>query len=128
MKTKIIYISGGEIFNMSDVRSALDCVRHELGLGPDTVLFGVPVDAEDALQGQFDSVQMNIVKVDTNTNTAESVIETPTKNETTSKPKRKTKKSVVLEETAVPEVLANAEPDVVLEENKNDKRRINLKW
>ena len=48
MKTKIIYISGGEIFNMSDVRNAFETVRHELGLGMDTVLFGVPVDAEDA--------------------------------------------------------------------------------
>lgn len=59
MKTKIIYISGGEIFNMNDVRSAFDAVRNELGLGTDTVLFGVPVDAEDALGGQFDSAKEN---------------------------------------------------------------------
>lgn len=55
MKTKIIYISGGEIFNMNDVRDAFETVRRELNLGMDTVLFGVPVDAEDALGGQFES-------------------------------------------------------------------------
>ena len=64
MKTKIIYISGGEIFNMSDVRSAFETVRHELGLGMDTVLFGVPVDAEDALGGKFEATQMT--NTDTN--------------------------------------------------------------
>ncbi len=57
MKTKIIYISGAEVFNMRDVHDAFETVRRELGLGMDTVLFGVPVDAEDALAGQFDSVK-----------------------------------------------------------------------
>ena len=55
MKTKIIYISGGEIFNMNDVRDAFETVRRELNLGMDTILFGVPVDAEDALGGQFEA-------------------------------------------------------------------------
>ncbi len=58
MKTKIIYISGSEIFQMSDVRAAFDTVRSELGLGPDTVLFGVPVDKEDALGGKFENADM----------------------------------------------------------------------
>lgn len=49
MKTKIIYISGSEVFEMSDVRAAFDEVRNALGLGRDTVLFGVPVDNDDAL-------------------------------------------------------------------------------
>ena len=49
MKTKIIYISGNEIFDMADIRAAFDEVRTALSLGPDTVLFGVPVDKEDAL-------------------------------------------------------------------------------
>lgn len=49
MKTKIIYISGSEVFEMADVRAAFDEVRHALGLGRDTVLFGVPVDNDDAL-------------------------------------------------------------------------------
>ena len=47
MKTKIIYISGNEIFDMADIRSAFEEVRNALNLGPDTVLFGVPVDKED---------------------------------------------------------------------------------
>lgn len=49
MKTKIIYISGNEIFDMQDIRAAFDQVRAALALGPDTVLFGVPVDKADAL-------------------------------------------------------------------------------
>ncbi len=49
MKTKIIYISGSEVFEMADVRAAFDEVRTTLGLGNDTVLFGVPVDSDDAL-------------------------------------------------------------------------------
>lgn len=49
MKTKIIYISGSEIFEMSDIRAAFDEVRAALSLGNDTVLFGVPVDADCAL-------------------------------------------------------------------------------
>lgn len=54
MKTKIIYISGNELFNMTDVRAAFDQVRAALGLNNDTILFGVPVDTDDALQ--FDNV------------------------------------------------------------------------
>jgi len=52
MKTKIIYISGNELFDMADIRSAFDEVRAALSLGPDTVLFGVPVDNDDALSVQ----------------------------------------------------------------------------
>ncbi len=48
MKTKIIYISGSEVFNMADIRAAFDEVRTTLNL-QDTVLFGVPVDCDDAL-------------------------------------------------------------------------------
>ncbi len=44
MKTKIIYISGNEIFDMADIRAAFDEVRTALNLGGDTVLFGVPVE------------------------------------------------------------------------------------
>ncbi|MBN1324845.1 MAG: hypothetical protein JW974_01360 [Alphaproteobacteria bacterium] len=47
MKTKIIYISGSEIFDVADIRSAFDEVRSALGFGLDTVLFGVPVDSDD---------------------------------------------------------------------------------
>ena len=49
MKTKIIYISGNELFDMADIRAAFDEVRSALSLGSDTVLFGVPVDNDDAL-------------------------------------------------------------------------------
>lgn len=51
MKTKIIYISGSEIFDMADIRAAFDEVRAALGL-TDTILFGVPVDVDDALPVQ----------------------------------------------------------------------------
>jgi hypothetical protein len=49
MKTKIIYISGNEVFEMSEIRAAFDSVRATLGLDNDTILFGVPVDADNAL-------------------------------------------------------------------------------
>lgn len=49
MKTKIIYISGNEVFDMTDIRAAFEEVRNTLGLGADTVLFGVPVDSDNAL-------------------------------------------------------------------------------
>ena len=48
MKTKIVYISGNELFNISDIRAAFEEVRTALGLDSETVLFGVPVDNEDA--------------------------------------------------------------------------------
>ena len=48
MKTKIIYISGNEVFDMNDIRAAFEEVRNALNLDNDTVLFGVPVDADDA--------------------------------------------------------------------------------
>lgn len=48
MKTKIIYISGAEIFEINDIRAAFEEVRTALNLDKSTVLFGVPVDAEDA--------------------------------------------------------------------------------
>ncbi len=49
MKTKIIYISGSELFEMSEIRAAFDEVRETLGLDNKTILFGVPVDSDDAL-------------------------------------------------------------------------------
>lgn len=49
MKTKIIYISGNEVFEMAQIRAAFEEVRNALGLGNDTVLFGVPVDQDNAL-------------------------------------------------------------------------------
>ena len=54
MKTKIIYISGNELFDMADIRAAFDEVRTALSLDNDTVLFGVPVDNDDALAAPQD--------------------------------------------------------------------------
>ena len=48
MKTKIIYISGNEVFDLADIRAAFDEVRNTLNLDKNTVLFGVPVDNDDA--------------------------------------------------------------------------------
>ena len=50
MKTKIIYISGNEVFEMSEIRAAFEEVRCALGLDNDTILFGVPVDNDTALE------------------------------------------------------------------------------
>ena len=49
MKTKIIYISGNEVFEMAQIRAAFEEVRTTLGLDNDTILFGVPVDSDNAL-------------------------------------------------------------------------------
>ena len=46
MKTKIIYISGNEVFEMAEIRAAFEEVRTALGLSNDTILFGVPVDCD----------------------------------------------------------------------------------
>lgn len=50
MKTKIIYISGNEVFEMAEIRAAFEEVREALGLDKDTILFGVPVDCDNALE------------------------------------------------------------------------------
>lgn len=55
MKTKIIYISGNEVFDMADIRAAFEEVRVALNLDKKTVLFGVPVDEDDA--GLMDNKQ-----------------------------------------------------------------------
>ena len=48
--TKIIYISGNETFEMTQIRAAFEEVRETLGLDKDTILFGVPVDCDSALE------------------------------------------------------------------------------
>lgn len=62
MKTKIIYISGNEVFEMSEIRAAFDSVRAALGLDNDTILFGVPVDCDNAL-AVSDDVSAPVVDV-----------------------------------------------------------------
>lgn len=80
MKTKIIYISGSEIFNISDIRNAFEEVRNALQLGPDTVLFGVPVDQEDAGFGTESNTSTDTL-TETTVVTNE-IIESPEVNET----------------------------------------------
>ena len=79
MKTKIIYISGNEIFNIADIRAAFEEVRNALQLGTDTVLFGVPVDTDDAGFGTSEleeTVQSKPVEISEETQITEPVIET----------------------------------------------------
>ncbi len=105
MKTKIIYISGGEKFDMTDVRAAFEEVRAALGLDDDTIMFGVPVDKDDAL-------------ADTSTETViEPISETP-KIET---PKKRGRKKIVDEPIKEPEIPAeqdNIEPEPEHQEEK----------
>ena len=117
MKTKIIYISGSVIFNINDIHAAFDEVREALQLGPDTVLFGVPVDQEDAGLGttttetKQETVQDTVVEPEPQAEepveiieSVETVIEeTPTE----TRPKRsRTRKTAKTEstETTEPEI------------------------
>ena len=83
MKTKIIYISGNELFEMAQIRAAFDEVRNTLGLDQDTILFGVPVDSDDAIATATESDCMttvddeNKVLVDESVVAAEIISETP---------------------------------------------------
>lgn len=45
MKTKLVYISGGDNCPPAEVKAALDEIRKSLDLPLDVVLFGIPVDA-----------------------------------------------------------------------------------
>ncbi len=100
MKTKIIYISGNEVFEMAQIRAAFEEVRGALGLGTDTILFGVPVDADDALA----SVATTTTQAITETQIIET-IEAPT-SEIIDAPEIK------IEETQEPEPI----PEIVSEE------------
>ncbi|MCL2331455.1 MAG: hypothetical protein FWC61_02820 [Proteobacteria bacterium] len=59
MKTKIIYISGGEVFAPGDVRAAFEEVRKMLNMDADTVVFGVPVDSDDIGAARADIMAIN---------------------------------------------------------------------
>jgi hypothetical protein len=71
MKTKIIYISGNEIFEMAQIRAAFDEVRNALGLDKDTILFGVPVDEDNAIQSETctDSIEETVCVAEPETET-----------------------------------------------------------
>lgn len=80
MKTKIIYISGGEAFEMTQIRAAFDEVRNVLGLDNQTVLFGVPVDCDTALAEDLSLANANTCTIavsDTEKNTPENIIPEP---------------------------------------------------
>ncbi len=79
MKTKIIYISGNEVFEMSEIRAAFDEVRSALGLDNDTVLFGVPVDSDNALESAeaIDMPQAKAVCETTEEEFTAQAVETP---------------------------------------------------
>ena len=102
MKTKIIYISGSEIFNITDIRAAFEEVRNALQLDSDTVLFGVPVDQEDAGLGTTTATtdQDTVIEPDNSDEpveiieSVETVIEEiPTEPKTKAKRARKTPKA-----------------------------------
>lgn len=123
MKTKIIYISGNEVFEMAQIRAAFEEVRGALGLGADTVLFGVPVDADDALT----DVATNTTQVITETQIIETVKE-PTPEiidtiepETDAVQEPESIPEIIPEETVVepvveeaPEITAEAESDKII--------------
>ncbi len=68
MKTKIIYISGNEVFEMAQIRAAFEEVRNALGLDNDTVLFGVPVDKDNVMTDSVSDVTTGVLE-----NTVETV-------------------------------------------------------
>ena len=74
MKTKIIYISGNEVFDIADIRAAFEEVRNALNLDKNTVLFGVPVDAEDAGLSVQPQIQTETPVVDTVVQTDDTII------------------------------------------------------
>lgn len=123
MKTKIIYISGSEVFQMSDVRAAFDTVRSELGLGSDTVLFGVPVDADDALGGKFENAESSVVNAVSESPAVDAecpVMDTPIVVQDDSEqnvmpaPKRTRKKAVAKVQEVVetePEIATDTQPE-----------------
>lgn len=113
MKTKIIYISGNEVFDMADIRAAFDEVRSTLGLGKDTVMFGVPVDSDDAL-ATSKAADTNVV-TEATTPQEEMPIETQTVIESTivddiEESTQKTTKEAQAEKIVEPEV--KAEPEI----------------
>jgi len=100
MKTKIIYISGNEIFDMADIRAAFDEVRVALNLDKNTVLFGVPVDADDAgfMNKNTESTEQ-IESVIPVADVKESVIESDTITESVVKPEQIAPEPVIEEPT-----------------------------
>lgn len=74
MKTKIIYISGDEIFDIADIRAAFNEVRNALNLDKNTVLFGVPID-KDGADFSSQPIKQNVFTESTVATTTENVNE-----------------------------------------------------
>lgn len=120
MKTKIIYISGNELFEMTAIRAAMDEVRATLGLDKDTILFGVPVDCDTAIADvKTTSVEHEIapaeplceqVATPVVESVIESVIETP---ETITPVVSVITPEPVIENEAIIEPVVDVEPVVV---------------
>ena len=142
MKTKIVYISGNEIFDMNDIRAAFEEVRVALNLDKSTVLFGVPVDADDAClikdtkpsqiettvetpeipQDTHETIQThkdtaNIPKtpqiIDTEPTITESITETEIKETVVEQPKRRGRPRKEVVEEIIPEPTHESEEKVV---------------
>ncbi|MBO7644797.1 MAG: hypothetical protein J6S57_00650 [Alphaproteobacteria bacterium] len=100
MKTKIVYISGNEIFDMSDIRAAFEEVRNALNLDKNTVLFGVPIDEDDiglSKQQPTESIDESKESV-----ISASIVDIPEKDEI---------KSVDIPEQIIDEVVKDIEQD-----------------
>lgn len=135
MKSKIIYISGGEVFEMAEIRAAFKEVRATLGLTQDTVLFGVPVDSDNAIITPQDSdtqhtenviatVQANIVAdtepaalpaAETDVVTADTITATlpETESAPVKKPRTRTRRAVQKSDTVTDTAADATVPDTV---------------
>lgn len=114
MKTKIIYISGSEIFNIADIRSAFEEVRNALQLESDTVLFGVPVDKEDAGFGNISNTEIPTDKSDsTNDDIVNEQIETIATVEETPLKTKKTRRTRVHKDITLENIDTDNIPETV---------------
>jgi len=59
LKTKIIYISGGEVFDRNDIKNAFDEIKKTLNWDSDMVLFGVPVDEESVGANNYSPIDVS---------------------------------------------------------------------
>ena len=111
MKTKIIYISGNEVFDMADIRAAFEEVRTTLGLGNDTVMFGVPVDSDDALCSNEAHTTVTTQLEAVSVQPESSIVEAPKETKKSIKKSASTRKnkSVAKEESALPETIESSE-------------------
>lgn len=112
MKTKIIYISGNEIFEMADIRAAFEEVRDALGLDSDTVLFGVPVDSDDAIANEESEIIIQEPVVE------EVIEEEPAPVKKTKKAATKKAQTVIEEKIEEPVIIEEAPVEEPAEEEK----------